>query len=377
MSLKESIKSKKYMIAGIVILAIAVLAVLGTSTIKANASEDYWDVKIGENTVAVLTSESAAKQVIRQVKNHYIQEGAVVKAITCTPEMTVEMKAYKVSEKPTVVDVDEAVDYILFGTKEKLTYTVKSGDSLWSIAQSYDFTVEEVMEMNRDHDFSMLYPGDELRLYEMKPMVDVLVTQEVTSEKKIKFKTVKETSSEVLKNTTVVKQEGAYGKRKVTELVTSKNGVVTESEELNSEVIKKPKKRIVVKGTGTLPAPTGGKTYQGSGSAVANYALRFVGTPYVYGGSSLTEGADCSGFVLAVYKHFGITMAHDAGVMRSYGKEVPLSAAMPGDLVCYYGHVAIYIGGGQVVHAVNEGMGVAVTGVGYTGPVICVRRIIE
>ena len=376
MSLKESIKSKKYMIAGIVILAIAVLAVLGASTIKANASEDYWDVKIGENTVAVLTSESAAKQVIRQVKNHYIQEGAVVKAITCTPEMTVEMKAYKVSEKPTVVDVDEAVDYILFGTKEKLTYTVKSGDSLWSIAQSYDFTVEEVMEMNRDHDFSMLYPGDELRLYEMKPMVDVLVTQEVTSEKKIKFKTVKETSSEVLKNTTVVKQEGAYGKRKVTELVTSKNGVVTESEELNSEVIKKPKKRIVVKGTGTLPAPTGGKTYQGSGSAVANYALRFVGTPYVYGGSSLTEGADCSGFVLAVYKHFGITMAHDAGVMRSYGKEVPLSAAMPGDLVCYYGHVAIYIGGGQVVHAVNEGMGVAVTGVGYTGSVICVRRII-
>ena len=305
MSLKESIKSKKYMIAGIVILAIAVLAVLGASTIKANASEDYWDVKIGENTVAVLTSESAAKQVIRQVKNHYIQEGAVVKAITCTPEMTVEMKAYKVSEKPTVVDVDEA------------------------------------------------------------------------SEKKIKFKTVKETSSEVLKNTTVVKQEGAYGKRKVTELVTSKNGVVTESEELNSEVIKKPKKRIVVKGTGTLPAPTGGKTYQGSGSAVANYALRFVGTPYVYGGSSLTEGADCSGFVLAVYKHFGITMAHDAGVMRSYGKEVPLSAAMPGDLVCYYGHVAIYIGGGQVVHAVNEGMGVAVTGVGYTGSVICVRRIIE
>ena len=350
MSLIERIKSKKYLIAGIVILAITVSAAFCASTIKANASEDYWDVKIGENTVAVLTSESAAKQVIRAVKNHYVQEGAIVKAIECTPEMTVEMKAYKVSEKPAVSDVDEAVDYILSGTKEKLTYTVKSGDSLWSIAQNYDFTVEEVMEMNQDNDFSTMYPGDEIRLYEMKPMVDVLVTQEITSEKKIKFRTVKETSSEVLKNTTVVKQEGTYGKKKVTELVTSKNGIVTETEEINSEVIKKPKKRIVVKGTGV---------------------------PYVYGGSSLTQGADCSGFVLAVYKHFGITMAHDAGAMRNYGKEVSLSAAMPGDLVCYYGHVAIYIGGGQVVHAVNEGMGVAVTGVSYTGPVICVRRIVE
>ncbi len=377
MSLIERIKSKKYLIAGIVILAITVSAAFCASTIKANASEDYWDVKIGENTVAVLTSESAAKQVIRAVKNHYVQEGAIVKAIECTPEMTVEMKAYKVSEKPAVSDVDEAVDYILSGTKEKLTYTVKSGDSLWSIAQNYDFTVEEVMEMNQDNDFSTMYPGDEIRLYEMKPMVDVFVTQEITSEKKIKFRTVKETSSEVLKNTTVVKQEGTYGKKKVTELVTSKNGIVTETEEINSEVIKKPKKRIVVKGTGVLAAPTVGKTYQGNGSAIANYALRFVGTPYVYGGSSLTQGADCSGFVLAVYKHFGITMAHDAGAMRNYGKEVSLSAAMPGDLVCYYGHVAIYIGGGQVVHAVNEGMGVAVTGVSYTGPVICVRRIVE
>lgn len=75
----------------------------------------------------------------------------------------------------------------------------------------------------------------------------------------------------------------------------------------------------------------------------------------------LTDGADCSGFVMAVYRHFGITMAHDAGVQRTYGKEVSLAAAQPGDLVCFYGHIGIYIGGGQIVHAVNEGMGIAVT----------------
>ena len=91
----------------------------------------------------------------------------------------------------------------------------------------------------------------------------------------------------------------------------------------------------------------------------------------------MTNGADCSGFVLAVYKHFGITMAHDAGVMRGYGKEVSLAEALPGDLVCHYGHVGIYIGGGMIVHAVNESMGIAVTGASYTGPVITVRRIVE
>lgn len=377
MSFIRQHKSKKYMIAGVIALAIIILAVIGGFTLKSYASEEYYDVKIGTKTVAVLSSESSAKQVIRDVKNHYVQEGAVVKSIQCTPAMTVEKKSYKVSEKPNVVTVKSAVDYILSGTKEKKTYTVKSGDSLWSIATAYGFTVRELVAMNEDKDFATLFPGDKIRLYEMKPMVDIEVTQQITSEKKIKYKTETRTSSSELKNTTIVKQKGVYGEKTVVELVTSKNGKVTDTDEISSEVTKKPRKKIVIKGTGTLPAPTGGQTYQGSGSDIASYALQFVGNPYVYGGSSLTNGADCSGFVLSVYAHFGITMAHDAGVMRSYGREVSLAEAQPGDLVCYYGHVGIYIGGGQIVHAVNEGMGIAVTGTSYTGAVMTVRRIVE
>lgn len=376
MNLKQ-IKSKKYVIAGALVLAILVLAVIYFSGAKTYATEEYWCVNIGEDTVAVLNDESSAKQVIRDVKNYYVEEGAVVKAISCTPEMTVVQKICEPSERPEISGVEEAVEFILSGTKERIIYEVKTGDNLWSIAEEHNLSLDEITEMNKESNLDMIFPGDELKLYQAKPLVNVTVTQEITAEKKMKYKTVKKSSASVLKNTVVVEKEGAFGKKKVTEIVTTKNGVVTDSEVIHSEVVKKPEKRVIVKGTGILPAPTDGGTYRGSGQAVANYAMKYVGNPYVYGGSSLTKGADCSGFVLAVYHHFGITMAHDAGAMRNYGRGVSMAEAQPGDLICYYGHVGIYVGGGMVVHAVNEGMGIAVTGVGYTGPVIAVRRIVE
>ncbi len=112
-----------------------------------------------------------------------------------------------------------------------------------------------------------------------------------------------------------------------------------------------------------------------SGNAVVNYACQFVGNPYVYGGTSLTNGADCSGFVMSVYAHFGVSLPHSSSAMRSVGYEVPLSQAQPGDIICYSGHVAIYCGNNTVVHASTRA-----TGIKYTSPanyrsVITVRRI--
>lgn len=112
-----------------------------------------------------------------------------------------------------------------------------------------------------------------------------------------------------------------------------------------------------------------------SGQAVVDYACQFVGNPYVYGGTSLTNGADCSGFVMSVYAAFGISLPHSSASLRNSGYEVSLSEIQPGDIVCYSGHVAIYVGNDTIVHASTPA-----TGIKYTSPVsyksvITVRRI--
>lgn len=111
------------------------------------------------------------------------------------------------------------------------------------------------------------------------------------------------------------------------------------------------------------------------GAAVAEYGLQFVGYPYVYGGSSLTNGTDCSGFVMSVYANFGVSLPHSSASDRSQGYAVDgLENAQAGDIVCYSGHVGIYIGNGQIVHASNERTGITVSNANYRN-ILAIRRI--
>ena len=112
-----------------------------------------------------------------------------------------------------------------------------------------------------------------------------------------------------------------------------------------------------------------------SGGSVVSYACQFVGNPYVWGGTSLTQGADCSGFVMSVFAHFGISLPHSSAALQGCGKEVSYANAQPGDLICYSGHVGIYMGGGMIVHAQSAAVGITTSSAAYR-TIVTVRRVL-
>ena len=162
---------------------------------------------------------------------------------------------------------------------------------------------------------------------------------------------------------------------------------VEEDEKKASEAARESAESSVAESreTGTITT-TGSATYDISsiyaanggdtGKSIAAFACKFIGNPYVAGGTSLTNGADCSGFVFSVYKEFGYKVPRTSYALRSAGKEVSgIDSAQPGDVICYPGHVGIYIGNGMIVHASTERSGIKVSRANYR-EYVAIRRII-
>ena len=136
------------------------------------------------------------------------------------------------------------------------------------------------------------------------------------------------------------------------------------------------KKRAKAKVTTTVSKKK--KVPKTPGEEVVEYAKRFLGNPYRYGGTSLTGGTDCSGFTMKIFRHFGKRIPRTSSSQRSAGKRVKsLRKAKAGDLICYSGHVAIYMGKNKVIHASNPKDGIKITRNAAYRRIVCIRRIVK
>lgn len=186
----------------------------------------------------------------------------------------------------------------------------------------------------------------------------------------IPYDTIQKTSSEMRKTTKKV-TGGVKGKVYKNYKVTRKNGEVTDKTYV-STTTKDPVDKVVTTGTGSVNAV--GRTFSGTtGKKIVDYAKQFVGNPYVYGGTSLTNGCDCSGFIYSVYRHFGLNVPR---IPYTAGKSVSLSNLQPGDIIIYSGHFAMYAGNGQVVHAINYQYGIRVTSMYFAKTPRAARRVV-
>lgn len=332
---------KMLIVAVAVILAIALVVVLNFTkpyAVYADGTkvENPYVVKAGNEELFLVEDSETAEHVIETVLKEYSPEGAQINSVVVDKKLSTDDKALKRGEEPPVVlTEEEAVNY--------------------------------VMEQNNTED----------------PLFSVTINAEIGSVQDVKAETTYEDNEDLYKGESKVKTKGSDGDQIVTNQVTSVNGTVLTSEVVDTALINESVNKVVYKGTKERPKDTvradyGGKVMgSGSGATVANFALQFVGNPYKYGGTSLTNGADCSGFVQSVYAKFGISLPRTVGPQSYCGKGVSYSEAQAGDLICYSGHIGIYLGGGNMVHAANSRKGIIVSTVKSYGSVVAVRRIIE
>lgn len=345
-------------------------------------SDELWAITVRDEVILYVNSEEEGKQVIEGLKQSYLTKGSEIIDVKFDPEIQVN-RAHQgntadfFAQNNRVTEVEEAIKQLSDGKVEYYVYKTEEGDSLNDLAKSKGISAKKLYTLNfeeYDRD-EVIKEGTYLVLYKEVPYVEVKTVERVTSNKSIDYKTVYKKTAGLKKGTTKVQTKGVKGSKQLVQMVTKVNGEATDSELISSEVVKAPKNKVVLRGTTSVTAKAGVTYGFVEGSEIVDYAREFIGNPYRYGGTSLTKGADCSGFVYSIYKHFGINLPRvgQSGV----GKAVSYSNVKKGDILIYSGHVAIYAGNGKAIHSVNERLGIRVTSVGYTGSVIAVRRIVD
>ena len=245
--------------------------------------------------------------------------------------------------------VQEVSDY----DDEKLTEYVETKEK---VAETKAILEEEQAELQEVEEAQKIYKKElDNKIAAAKNKVANFETELANAQKK-----AKEYQATIAKQNTLIAQLEEE-ERKAAEALAEANKNTASSEDGN--------KAAVSSSESSSNSGSGSASGSGTGAAIANYALKFVGNPYVFGGTSLTNGADCSGFTMSVHKHFGISIPRSSTAQSYGGKSVSISAVQPGDVIYYGNHVGIYIGSGQIVHASTAKTGIKVSNYMYRTPI--------
>ncbi len=411
MSFFKTNKAKIYSVIALAVmlaLLVPMVSVGGAAKVFAETN-DYYELRVGNEAIAVLEKEEDAYDLIAQVRDQYVEDGKNVVDIKMTPAVTVEKVSVPKNEEQPKVEADMAnvLSTLLNTDENSTTYVVKEGDTVWDISMKLGMSMDAIQKQNPGLNLETIHPGDEITVKDVASLINVIVEYEVESEIIVPFETVyEEDPDKYADEEEVVKVEGEKGKKTITEKVVKVNGIIEKTEEVASEMIVEPVNRVVVVGTlqreeedyvelddegyETYEEPVEesseyyeeeesyyeeeessyyeeetttttestsyeAATYSGSGQSVVDYAMQFIGNPYVWGGTSLTNGCDCSGFVWRIFNDCGY------GISRWPDDEFPhvsASELRPGDITRYGSHYAIYIGNGMEISAVNEEQGI-------------------
>ncbi len=382
MSIIKEIKSRKD---SVLILALIVTLVLSTTIISSamtasSNTVDYWQLKLGKKTVAVFDNESDAKNVIEQVKAKYVAKGANVEAVEIDPALTVDQITVKASDEQPKVEKNtkKLVDKLLGDEKASKTYTVQDGDTLWDIAAAFGTDVDTILAANPNVSLESLMPGDVIKFSSKSSLLTVTVKEKVTSERAVEFDTVYEDTDALYEGEEEVKTEGVQGTEKVTEVVTKSNGAVVSTKVLSAKTVKAPESAVVLRGTKAKETPAAQSSNSSSNSSSSS--SRSSSSRSSAGSSSSGYSANGNTVLSAAYSQLGVGQDCTSLVSNSlaaagiYFHGWPQQYAslgswtsnpVPGDIVIYDTHVAIYAGGGTAVHGGWNG---GTTGV---GPVYC------
>lgn len=386
-------KILSFLLAGVLILG-GTISVTATTVTDVKQQQTQTKSKLNEINKSITAIENKRKEVQTQLSN---LNADLVETI-----LTLELLEADLEAKQEEIDVAQA-EYEKYKALEEKQYQLMK----YRIQYFYEnaktgylelfLTADSISEMINRVDFARnIYETDEEYRAEYEKTKELTAEQKVIlEEEQAELEEVQEAQQEYKKQ---LDSQIASMKSKVANFETELANAQTKAKEYQNTIkeqnalikkLEEEEKKNQEKETAAPSTPSSTENSNtatskpasssttvsgsGNGAAIANYALQFVGNPYVFGGTSLTNGADCSGFTMSVHKHFGISIPRSSVGQAAGGKSVSIASVQPGDIIYYGNHVGIYIGGGQIVHASTAKTGIKISSYTYRTP-ICVRR---